>query len=391
MSLHALVAHLDRNLYQPGVVLSQQNHFGLFEQTGIQVARVRTPQWEISSGSMVEQVRSGGVGAAMREGGQRARLWHTLGGLRRLSRDILPVARDLRRAIDRFQPDLVHLNDAVPLVRHGIIASRLSGVPVIAHPRSFVPPTSDDDRWLVPRLQGLVFISQAVADTQLSAISNPPRHRVIPNGVDVALFQQEHNRNRLREELGSDGDSLLAGVVGRIVPWKGQDIFVEAVALLAERFPNLHGVIVGEGSQVEGAGYAARVRDLADKLGIGDRVHMLGFRPDIPQVMAGLDLLVHCSVEPEPFGRVIIEGMAAGKPVIASREGGATEIVSDGVDGLLVPPGDPQALADAMADLVGDSRRRKELASSGRLTARRFDVEHHVAAMQDFYETILSE
>ena len=144
--------------------------------------------------------------------------------------------------------------------------------------------------------------------------------------------------------------------------------------------------------EADGPGYAGRVQAQAEALGLGRHLHMAGFRGDIPQVLRAADVVVHCSVKPEPFGRVIIEGMAAGRPVVASALGGAAEIISDGLDGLLAPAGDAVALAAALNRLLADPEERRRLGEAAQRTvAQRYQVDAHVQAVRTFYERVLAE
>ena len=181
-------------------------------------------------------------------------------------------------------------------------------------------------------------------------------------------------------------------MAGRISPWKGQHIFVEALARVRETHPAVHGVIVGLAEEADGPGYAGRVQAQAEALGLGRHLRMAGFRSDMPQVLRAADVVVHCSVKPEPFGRVIIEGMAAGRPVAASALGGAAEIISDGVDGLLTPAGDAAALAAALNRLLADPLERQRLGEAAQRTvAQRYQVAAHVQAVLTFYQRVLAE
>jgi len=146
----------------------------------------------------------------------------------------------------------------------------------------------------------------------------------------------------MRAELGV-GEAKLVGVFGRLSAWKGQDVFVEALA----RVPGVVGVIVG-GALFGEEAFEKTLREKIVALGVQDRVRLLGFREDIPVLMRAMDVVVHCSVAAEPFGRVVVEGMLAGKPVVASKAGGVMEILEDRVTGLLVEPGCVAGLATAI-------------------------------------------
>ena len=146
----------------------------------------------------------------------------------------------------------------------------------------------------------------------------------------------------MRAALGS-GDAKLIGVFGRLSAWKGQDVFVEALALV----PGTVGVIVG-GALFGEEAFELALREKIVALGVQDRVRLLGFRDDVPVLMCSMNVVVHCSVAAEPFGRVVVEGMLAGKPVVASKAGGVMEIVEEGVTGKLVDPGDVLGMAVAI-------------------------------------------
>ena len=146
--------------------------------------------------------------------------------------------------------------------------------------------------------------------------------------------------------------SLVVGMVGRLAPWKGQHVFLEA---FARAFGEGDARAIVVGSAMFGSAetrYAAALHELATSLGIADRVEFRGFRDDVWAELADMDMLVHASITPEPFGQVIVEAMHAGLPVIAASGGGPSEIVTDGVDGLLYPPGDVDGLCAALTRLA---------------------------------------
>jgi glycosyltransferase involved in cell wall biosynthesis len=216
-------------------------------------------------------------------------------------------------------------------------------------------------------------------------------YAVIPNAVDLGDFAGPVDRAAVRASLGVPTGAPLLLMAGRISPWKGQHVFVEALARVRRTYPDVCGVIVGLAEEADGPGYAGRVQAQAEALGLAQHLHMAGYRGDMPQVLAAADVVVHCSVKPEPFGRVIIEGMAAGRPVVASALGGAAEIIANRLDGLLTPAGDPDALAAAVQRLLADPGERERLGQAARRTvARRYQVDAHVRAVRTFYERVLA-
>ncbi len=397
VSLASLLRGLDWEQWQPQVVLSEQNPFDAFEGMGVQVHRVPTPQWAhlIPSGPSVSPSSRPGTASRVRAWvretpplGPLVSLW---GSWRDWRRHTLPLAQTLAPILAAYQPHLVHLNDALPLVRAGVWAARRAGVPVIVHTRSFVFPTFWDQHRLLPHVQGFIFISQAIAQAHLSHISHPPLFRIIPNPVDTSRFQYPRPHPGLRHELGIPLEVPLVGFIGRLVPWKGAHIFVEAMARLRAWHPQVRGVVVGSADTPQAQAYVRELRARSQALGLTSHLFWLGRRQDTPRILAGLDVLAHCSVEPEPFGRVIIEGMAAGVPVVASKAGGAAEIIQHGENGFLSPPGDADALARALHTLLNDPDLRARLAAHGRRTVQeRYTIEAHVASVTQFYDTLLA-
>jgi glycosyltransferase involved in cell wall biosynthesis len=179
-------------------------------------------------------------------------------------------------------------------------------------------------------------------------------------------------------------------MVGRITRWKGQHVLLEA---FARAFPGGSEVVVVVGAPMFGAaeaGYAEELREMSRTWGIADRVDFRGFRDDIWAELSRMDIFVHASMTPEPFGQVIVEAMLAGVPVIASAGGGPSEIVTDAVDGLLYPAGDIDALAELLQRLRGDSRLRSQLRNNARIRAERFSPEAAASSVMSLYGLLLA-
>jgi len=218
---------------------------------------------------------------------------------------------------------------------------------------------------LANRAHAVVANSQATAEAYRKNGGKVHLVTVIPNGFDVARFQPGFESpspeplNRVPK-----GDFPVVGLFGRISRWKGQHVLIKALAEL----PGVHGLIVGEALFTdEDRIYSDELRKLAVDLGVADRIHFTGFRRDIVPLLLSVDLVVHCSTAPEPFGRVIVEAMLAGRPVIAAKAGGAIEIVKDNQTGLLVEPCNSDALATAIQKLLEN---RELAAQLGRAAKR---------------------
>jgi glycosyltransferase involved in cell wall biosynthesis len=232
-------------------------------------------------------------------------------------------------------------------------------------------------RALARRLPSVIVANSASTLASLRLPAGGTQGVVIPDPLPDAFFVAPPAAPR---------DEPMVGLVGRLAPWKGQHVFLDA---FARAFPadGARARIVGDALFGED-GYRDSLHDQAVQLGIADRVEFRGFRPDVRAELAALDVLVHASVQPEPFGQVVVEGMAAGLAVIATDAGGPAEIVDRGRDGILVPPGDVEALAAGLRSLVEDPARRDELGRRARISATRFRADAVVPRFVELYDDL---
>ena len=208
--------------------------------------------------------------------------------------------------------------------------------------------------------------SEATGEAFVEQGGDRSKIRVVPDGIDERPFDSVDLSvvPRFRKAIGVE-DRFVVGLFGRLAAWKGQHILLEAIALI----PDVHACLIGAALFGEEA-YEQQLRERAARADVAGRVHFLGFRRDIPELMMAMDVVVHASVSPEPLGRVIVEGMFARKPVIATRAGGAAEIVENERSGLLVTPGSVDELCDAIRRLQTDTGLRARLAEGGRSRAQ---------------------
>ena len=215
-----------------------------------------------------------------------------------------------------------------------------------------------------------------------------PIHVVHP-GTRLSDEPYDERRARARLALGIGDDEFAVGIAARLQPWKGQDVVIRAAASLLHARNHARLFVIGDALFGLNKSYAASLPDLARRLGIAERVTMTGHRTDVLDLLSGLDLAIHASTTPEPFGLGLIEAMAAGTALVAADGGAAREIVTPGEDGLLVPPGDHEALATAMLALCDDRERRTRLARAGERTARdRFGADQMTRIVEDLYQAI---
>jgi glycosyltransferase involved in cell wall biosynthesis len=256
----------------------------------------------------------------------------------------------VRRAADLGRDyDVLYANTLKALVV-GALASVLGQKPLIYHLRDIL----SQEHFSPSNLRVAIFLanhlarhvianSEATRQAFIKAGGRSDKISVIYNGFQPEDYQRPPEEiAALRSNLGIAPEDYVVGHFSRLSPWKGQHILIEA---LVDCPKNTVVLLVGEALFGE-EDYVAKIKQQVEDLGLGDRVKFLGFRSDVPSLMAACDLVTHTSTAPEPFGRVIVEAMLCGTPVIAAAAGGATELVESGKTGWLTPPGDMTALAN---------------------------------------------
>lgn len=361
-----LVHALDKRMYQPLVVLPGDGPLvGSLRAAGARV--VFTPMIQLRA------VRSLSYQARY-----AMRFW--------------PTVWRLVRLIRRERVKLVHSNSLY--VSYGAWAAMLAGVPHVWHIRE-IPGFHSR----VMRAVGSLVVSLSSCVITMSAAVAAALHQsdakvqVIADGIDVATFRTADGGAGIRDELGIESGAPLVGFVGRLDPWKGVHVFIRAAERVARRHPDARFVVCG-GALAGHREYAAGLKGLAGRLGLDGRLVFTEWKypPErIPEVMAALDVLVHTSVEPEPFGLVLLEAMASSKPVIASRAGGPIEIVDDGVTGILVPPGRHHRLASAILSVIADPALGRRMGEAGRSRAQQcFSLTEQVRIVETAYGAALA-
>jgi glycosyltransferase involved in cell wall biosynthesis len=312
-----------------------------------------------------------------RDGGAAPRLG-MVAGIASLVRETRRRARDA---------DVLYANTQRAMVI-GVLAGRLARKPVVWHLRDIVSAEHFGRvQRSVIKVCAKLGLAHVIANSHASARTfqeltgfDTRRIDVVHNGVDDAPFAaiEQVSQRQLRNEAGLPEDAFLVGAFSRLARWKGQHVLLEAL-LLDTR---IHAVLVGAPLFGEDA-YAAELRAFVEAHDLSARVHFLGFRRDIAACMRAVDVIAHTSITPEPFGRVVVEGMLARRPVVASRDGGVTEIVEHGESGLLCTPGDAAELAATLSSLHDDAALRARLAARGLATARaRFGKAQYVGAVE---------
>jgi glycosyltransferase involved in cell wall biosynthesis len=212
-------------------------------------------------------------------------------------------------------------------------------------------------------------------------------------GLDFSEFHPDVDGTSVRKEFGLGEDDFLVTLVAKLAERKGHETLIRAAPKVLASLPNTYFLLVGgelPGDHHEE--YARYLKSLPRSLGVVDRVIFTGFRPDVPEVMAASDIIVHCSVYPDPFPGVVLQGMAVGKSVIASDIGGPREQIEDRVSGVLVEPGNSTALGQAVCSLLHDEKKREALGKAAveRVQAL-FGAESYSKKISNLYESVISQ
>jgi glycosyltransferase involved in cell wall biosynthesis len=322
-----------------------------------------------SDGPLVQRLRAAGadvqVMTALWKLTSRRGWWYLVGFVLNFPRAVWR----LRQLIRRERVALVHTNTIHNL--YGAPAARLARVPHVWHIREIVWQKGWLRRlevWMARRWSTRIIVtSEAVAAMFGPPSARPSQLTLVSNGIETDRFHPGDAPD-VRTALGVSEGECLVGLVCRLDVWKGAEVFIDAAARVARQRPTVRFVIVG-GPIIGLESYAASVVERADAAGLGDRLVFTHwtYGPDrMPDVHRALDVLVLASTEAEPFGLVVIEAMASGRPVIATAHGGPIDIVVDGVTGVLIPPKDAEAMAAAIVSLADDRAKARAMGAAGR-------------------------
>lgn len=281
---------------------------------------------------------------------------------------------------------VVHCNS---FNREGLIGAWLFGLPCVVHVHGLMGKLSWFYRLLLSRLNlRFVAISEVVASSVKASGLTGAQVDVLYNPVDAQQIGNQPS-SRFRKVLRIADDTVLVGIVGRVVQWKGQLEFVKACLRAFEQGCVFDAVVVGDSADF-GDEYLSTIRQLISTTPFSHRFHFAGFVQDTDSVYSALDVLVHASIEPEPFGLVISEAMSYGVPVIAAPSGAPLEFVKHGETGLLCNPTNVDELSNSIISLVKDSNLRKRLGAAGRqYVTEHLDSNSYARAFERIYDELI--
>jgi glycosyltransferase involved in cell wall biosynthesis len=312
--------------------------------------------------------------------------------LRKLINSYRFVARifSMRSFLRKHRIALVHQNNSITRHHDWMLASLLAGVPYVAHERGINTRYSWLDRALSRRAGLVIPMSKAIMDIMVARGVPPENIRVLYDGLDPGKVKPARTPEELRKAYGVRDDQTVIGIVGNVREWKGQETVVRALIDVLEVHPNVVCFFVGAASPRDKA-YQERLDRIIDDAGIRENVRFTGYQSDPASFVNMMSIVMHASVQPEPFGMVVLEAMAQRKPVIGSRAGGVVEMVVEGETGHTFPPGDSATLARMLVELLSNPARAAKMGEAGyaRLLES-FTMDAYMAGIHKVYGSVLS-
>jgi glycosyltransferase involved in cell wall biosynthesis len=277
-------------------------------------------------------------------------------------------------------------------VMDGALLARLLRIPHVWHLRESVAGNADlrfpcSTPWLpafIVNNSARVIANSHHLRSEIFGETHDGKIRVVWNGIDL---DDDHVRSATPPHIPAPPDARLTAICGRLSRRKRVDVYLKAMQHLLRTHPQLHHLVIGEGP----ADLTGALRKEAQRLGLGGRVHFLGHRDDVPELLRTVDVLVSASAR-EPFGRTLIEAMACGTPVVATRSGGPEEIIADGETGFLVDVDDDRAIAERVSALLDDASLHASIGAAGRARARTcFSLDTTVAEVEATFDEALDK
>jgi glycosyltransferase involved in cell wall biosynthesis len=369
-----LVENLDRRQFEPTVLFYQEHALmDRFQAAGetIVLRRGDMVQWGAGGGIL-------GLPAAM------ARRVVNFGRYLRLIGRHVTFLRE--RGID-----LVHLNNSITRHHDWMIASFIVGVPCVTHERGLNPQYGFFDRLFARRLALIIPMSQWIQDHMTARGVSRENMRVMYDGVDPEGLKVSTPPDVLRAQWNVRPDQPVVGIVGNIRTWKGQETVLRAMTKVVQRYPDAVCFLVGAAG-VGDKPYEEALHVLVAQAGIEANVRFAGYQRDVPSYVNMMDFVIHASIEPEPFGMVVLEAMAQRKAVVGSRAGGVVEMVVEGETGYTFPPADADTLAARMLELLDEPARCRRMGERGyeRLT-QSFTLTRYMHDVHAAYRAILAK
>lgn len=295
-----------------------------------------------------------------------------VGGLKRLysNRNKIKLVMDI---IDEYKIDVVHGNHYLRGDRYALIAALLKRKVVVSHNRGLYPPDIID-RLVAKKIDAMICMSNFSKNVYTDNGISDKNCKTIYDGIEI------DDKNEKVEET----DLIRIGCYGRLEGWKGQKTLVDAVELIVKKYNNLIVYLVGNGPSED------ELKERVREKGLEKHIEFTGHITNVKEHMNSCSIIVHTSIEPEPFGMVITEAMALGKPVIATNFGGPVEIIENERSGFLIPSNDPNILSEKIINLMENKEQRQKIGEGATERVReKFDVRKYARLIENEYQELL--
>ncbi|MCP9442482.1 MAG: glycosyltransferase family 4 protein [Nitrospira sp.] len=386
-SLLYLIQLLDKQRYRPVVVFYRDHHLvEQFRQAGCKVLVLDYPDAIRLVG---DERAPNGINGVVR--GTLLLVQKVLnfvhGTIRVLIRDLLLLLRE--------RVHLVHLNNGMFTEPELLLAAKFLGIKTVVHQRG-IGPLPRSVKWLARLVDHVICVSDAARINLIEQGVPSEKCTTIHNGIDPEQFLQGITRSAqdVRKELGIDTSCPIIGMVGTVRRWKGQLVLVKAMVEISKKHPNARCLIIGGISDQNpfDKAYLDEIMNFIRDHHLEPWVRIIDYQPRIAEYMQVFDVMVHTSIDPEPFGRVVLEGMSLGRAIIATGIGGIPEVIKDGSSGMFIPPNDPVLLADRIARLLADPALRDRLGCEAKARAHKhFSTEENARATENIYQLLFTK
>ena len=319
--------------------------------------------------------------------GSRSLVVRIISGLGKRFRMLVIRPMMWRRVLKRHEVDVLHLNNTFSHDLDSVVGAWISGVPVVAHVRGIQTSVSRSSVWFGNRIAAVVAISRAVRQRILDLGIAERQIRLVYDGISPDRIGSQRSNEDVRDLHGIPPEAPIIGLVGNVKRWKGQEVLVRAFGAVAKDYPEARCLIVGA---IADDNYYQSVVEISRKAGVEDRVIFAGYQKNVGDYLACCDIFVHSSIEPEPFGIVILEAMSLSIPVVATSIGAPREIIKDNDSGLLFDPSDVSSLESALRRLLSDPDLMRQLGESGNKRFNdKFTSEINSRALIAIYDDVL--
>lgn len=382
-SLLYLVQGLDRTLYDPVVVFQKDNNLiPVFEASGIET-KVIEKRKPISFPPPEIQRFPGHalLNRLLRLLQKPVNFWR-----------FLPLAAlEHAKFLRQNKIDLVHLNNSIVRNHDWMLGAQISGTTCITHERGINKTYPPIAKYYAKQLGAVVCISDAVRNNLVSKNVAANKLVTIYNGIDPKVLTDREYAQNIRGKHNIGPDELVIGVIGNIKRWKGQETAIRALAHVSRRYPSVKCLFVGDVSDADSV-YMRHLLKETSRLNIEGNVVFVGFVDNVADYLSAMDIVLHTSIEPEPFGRVLIEAMSLRKPLIGANGGAVPEIIQDKETGLLFTPGNDAELAGCIMKILDEPSLSSEMAKrSFERVNELFHIDRHVQKVQELYARLLPE